>query len=371
MNFDLLDEQQMLRESAERFVREAYKPELRRALAANKEGFSRDNWRQYAEFGWLGISLPEEAGGLGCSFVETAILMEQFGRGLILEPYLSTVVLCGRLIERSASQAQRDSLLPALIEGRLLLALAHSEPGVRSESGRVATTARREANGYVLDGTKTLALGGPSADKLIVSARLGEDAGYALFVVDRDAQGVAAQDYALIDDSRASDVHFSSVRLPESALLCGSDAAPALLDEAIDRATLACVAEALGAMEAAMDVTNEYIKARVQFGQPIGKFQALQHRMAEMFLEAQDTRSILYRGMAYIDAEPAVRRAAVSAAKAVAGPAGRFVGGQGIQLHGGNGMTQEYQIGAYFKRLVSIEKLFGDSDRQLQNLRLE
>jgi alkylation response protein AidB-like acyl-CoA dehydrogenase len=221
-----------------------------------------------------------------------------------------------------------------------------------------------------MDGTKTLVLGGPTADWLIVSARIGDAPGFALFLVERGAKGVTAEDYALIDDSRASDFRFDSVRLPESALLCGSDAAPSLFEEAVDRATLASVAEALGAMEAAIEVTNPYIKTRVQFGQPIGKFQALQHRMAEMFVEAQETRSILFRGLAYLASDTAIRREAVSAAKAVAGAAGRFIGAQGIQLHGGNGMTQEYEIGAYFQRLVSIEKRFGDTDYHLQRIAL-
>lgn len=366
MNFDLLDEQQMLRDSVARFVREAYAPENRRALGDGPEGFSRQHWKQFADLGWLGLSLPEDVGGLACEFVDTAILMEEFGRGLVLEPYMTSAVLCARILDRSASTAHRVPLLSKIISGELLVALAHFEDGGRHEPGRVAARAIAEPDGsFRLDGRKALVLDGPSADLFIVSAWLQQH--LTLFVIERGTPGISERSYRLIDDSRASDLELLDVRAPATALLTNADVAE-LLGDAADRATLACVAQAVGAMEGAMEITADYIKARVQFGQPIGKFQALQHRMAEMFVEAQESRSILCRGLAHLDAEPTVRRKAVSAAKAVIGNSGRFVGGNAIQLHGGNGMTEEYAIGRYFKKLVTIEKLFGDTDFHLARL---
>lgn len=362
MDFNLNDEQQMLRDGVERFVRENYKFETRRDLLTTAEGFSRDNWQQYADLGWIGMSFPEDAGGLGFSFVETAIILEQFGRGLVMEPYAVNAVLCARIIERSGSKAHRDALLPAISEGKLLVALAHAEAGSRFDLKAVkATTAKAAGKGFTITGTKTLVLGAPTADKLIVSAAVS--GGFALFLVDRKAAGVTLREYRLIDGSGAADIEFKDAAAEQ---LVDAKNAYDVIEEATDRATLGAVAEALGAMEQVLDITAEYLKTRVQFGQPIGKFQALQHKMAEMFVETQETRSILYRGLASIDADPKARRAAVSAAKVFVGNAGRFVGGQGIQLHGGIGVTEEYSVGHYYKKLVTIEKLYGDTDHHLE-----
>jgi alkylation response protein AidB-like acyl-CoA dehydrogenase len=241
------------------------------------------------------------------------------------------------------------------------MALAHAEPGARYDLSAVESTKATPAgDGYVIEGVKTLAFDAPSADQLIVSARM--DGEFGLFLIPRDAQGVELSAYPLIDGTRAADVTLRSVCLPRSALLVEPGRALEILEEAIDRTVLAQVAEALGAMEAVLEITSAYIKQRVQFGQPIGKFQALQHRMAEMFVEVQETRSIMYRGIALVGAEPAERKRAVSAAKVVASNAGKFVGGQGIQLHGGIGMTEEYAVGHYYKKLVAFEKRYGDTD---------
>jgi len=364
MDFNLNEEQQMLRDGVERFVRDNYKFETRRDLLTTAEGFSRDNWKQYGELGWIGMSFPEDAGGLGFSFVETAIILEQFGRGLVLEPYTVNAVLCARLIDRAGNKALRNDLLPAIASGELMVALAHAEAGSRYDLKAVKTTATSAKDGFTLNGTKTLVLGAPSATKLIVSAAVS--GGFALFVVDAKAPGVTLSEYPLIDGTRAADIEFKNVAVPAAAQLVGADKAFDVLEEAVDRATLAAVAEALGAMEQVLDITSEYLKTRVQFGQPIGKFQALQHRIAEMFVETQETRSILYRGLAGIDSDPKARRAAVSAAKVYVGNAGRFVGGQGIQLHGGIGVTEEYSVGHYYKKLVTLEKLYGDTDHHLE-----
>jgi alkylation response protein AidB-like acyl-CoA dehydrogenase len=367
MNFNLSEEQAMLKDGVERFIQQEYGFEARREIAAGDEGFSRARWQDYAELGWLGLSLPEEVGGLACSFVETAILMEAFGRGMVLEPFVQTSLLCATIIERSGSQTQREALLPAVVEGRLLLSLADSEAGSRFKLGcDTHTRARTTPGGYLLSGAKTLVAAGASADLLLVSARLDDAvAGPAVFIVDRRAAGVSCRSYRLLDGSRAADIELRDVELDASALLIGLDRALAVLEEATELATLASVAEILGVMEAVMAITADYIKARVQFGQPIGKFQALQHRMAEMFVAVQETRSILYCGIAHLDRPADERRRMISAAKAVAGRASRFVCAQGIQLHGGMGMTEEYQVGHYFRKMVLMEKMYGDTDFHL------
>jgi alkylation response protein AidB-like acyl-CoA dehydrogenase len=362
MDFNLTDEQQMLRDGVRRFAVERYSFESRKRLLASTERFSAENWSTYAELGWLALALPEDAGGLGCSFVETAIVMQELGRVLALEPYATSAILGAHILNASANNSQRQELLSQLGSGELRLALAHTEPDTRYELESVhATTAMAAGDGYVLNGVKTLVFDAPSAHQLIVSAVMLNQ-GFGLFSVPKETSGVSISAYPLIDGTRAADIELKAVHVPNSALLIEPDRALGVLEEAMDRTVLAQVAEALGAMESVLDITNGYIKQRVQFGQTIGKFQALQHRMAEMFVEVQETRSILYRGMALIEAGSAERKRAVSAAKVVACNAGRFVGAQGIQLHGGIGMTEEHSIGHYYKKLVALEKRFGDSE---------
>lgn len=366
MDFNLSEEQVMLRDGVERYIREDYDFEQRRHQAAEGEGFSRKRWNQFAELGWLALTLPEDVGGLDCSFVETSLVLEAFGRGMVLEPFVSSVILCARIIDRSGSDYHRNDLLPALIEGRLLLALADSENGTRFNRTSVNdTVAVKTATGYRLNGLKSLVFDAPSADKLLVTARYENQADPAVFIVDRDAAGVELNAYPLVDGTRGADVRLVDVELPDSALLIEPAHSRAILEEAYDRAALAVVAQTLGVMQGVMDLTAEYIKTRSQFGQPIGKFQALQHRMSEMFVEAQHARSILYRGMAHLDKPADERRRAVSAAKAATAKAGRFVCAQGVQLHGGIGMTEEYPVGHYFRLMTLLEKRFGDIDYHL------
>jgi alkylation response protein AidB-like acyl-CoA dehydrogenase len=364
MDFNLTGEQQMLRESASRFVREQYGFEARRKWSA-EAGWSAQRWGQYAEMGWLSLSIPESLGGLGCSFVETALVVEELGRGMCLEPFVGTAVLAARLIERGDGPGfadGREQLLGGIADGSVIALLAHSEAGSRYELDNVECRARASSQGWLLGGVKMMVPGAPCATHFIVSARI-EGQGIALFLVPRDA--VVLETYSLIDGTRAADIALTEVVLGPDAMLATPACAGPLLEEALDRAALAQVAEALGCMEAVLALTSEYLKTRHQFGQPIGKFQALQHRMSEMFVEVQETRSILYRGIANLDGDPARRRQAVSAAKVMLGSAGRFVGGQGIQLHGGIGVTDEYQVGHYYKRLLALEKLYGDSDWHL------
>jgi len=366
MDFNLSDEQQMIRDGARRFVREQYHFELRRTFATSAVGHSGEHWRTFAELGWLALGIPEDAGGLGCPITDTAILVEEFGRGLVLEPFVSTAVLCARIVDRSDNADVRLRVLSAVAAGESRLALAHDEPSGRFDPARAALSARSNEGSFVLNGTKMLVLDGPSADHFIVSAMVDGDSALSLFLVPKDAPGLSLEAYPLIDGGRACDLSLVNLRCPAEARLAGPEHATEILEEAFDRATVARIAEAIGAMEAAMSVTNEYVKTRVQFGQPIGKFQALQHRMAEMFVEVEKSRSALFRALAHLDAEPVVRKGAVSAAKVVVAAAGKFVGGQGIQLHGGMGMTEECAVGHYFKKLVSFEKIYGDSDWHLQ-----
>jgi alkylation response protein AidB-like acyl-CoA dehydrogenase len=286
----------------------------------------------------------------------------------LVEPYVSSAVLCAHILDASDNLPARAEALSAMAEGRRRVVLAHHESAQRYALTPVVVQAKRQGDAFLVNGVKTVVLDAPSADQLIVSASVEGEEGFSLFLVDRATDGVKLEAYPLIDDSRAADVELTNVRLPRSAFLAGPAKSQWVMDEALDRATLACVAEALGAMEAILQFTAEYLKTRVQFGQPIGKLQALQHRMAEMFVEVQEVRSILYRGIAHLNAEPPIRGAAISAAKLVTLEAGRIVGGQGIQLHGGIGVTQEYAVAHYFKKLVAFEKTYGDGDWHLDRL---
>lgn len=365
MDLTLTDEQEMLRDGLTRFMQESYSFEQRRPLVGSEQGFSAEHWRTFAELGWLALGLPDEAGGIPCSFVELALVMESFGSGLVLEPYASNNVLSSRILERAENAVLRRETLSAMAEGNARVALAHSEPQTRYELDDVRIAAQAKGDGHILRGTKVLVLDGPSADKLIVSAQL--DGSPALFLIDRRSPGVKLHPYRLLDDTFAADVVLDDVRVTGADLLTRSKVID-ILEEARDRFILAKVAETLGGMERVLQITGEYVRSRSQFGQPLFKFQATQHRLAEMFVEVQETRSILYCGLAHIDSEPRARRRAISAAKVVAANAGRIVGGLGIQLHGGMGMTEEYSVGHYLKKFITTEKLFGDTDYHLARL---
>lgn len=364
MIFERTDEQRMMQEGAERFIREQYSFDARKAVAASQAGWSSAYWQNYAQLGWLALLIPEAAGGLGFAFTDVAVLLEAFGNGLVLEPFISTAVLGAFILER-ADQNPRIEELEAVATGALRLALAHDEPGERHQRSHATTVARRTASGFALTGAKTVVLDGPSADHFIVSASIDGEDGLALFLVPADAAGLRREIYPLIDATRACDLGFTNVELPSANLLASGERGAKILNEALDRAVLAQSAEALGAMETVMQLTAEYIKTRVQFGQPIGKFQALQHRMAEMFTQSESARSMLLQGLAALEAEPAIREAAVSATKIAISKAGFFIGAEGMQLHGGMGMTEETAVGHYFKRLVALEKTYGDRDWHL------
>jgi alkylation response protein AidB-like acyl-CoA dehydrogenase len=358
----------MFREGAGRFLQESYTFERRRGTLRSPARCDEDLWRSFADLGWLALTVPEDAGGLAAGMVEAALLAEELGRRMVVEPFATTAILCARIIDRSGSAGHRAALLGAIADGSLRVALACLEPGRRYELAETASSVRRSADGFVLSGSKVLSLDAPTAHQLIVPAAMPGNESFGLFVVAAESKGVTQRAYPLIDGRRASDVDFDDVVLPATALLCDGPKARGVLDEALDRLAVFEVADALGAMEAVLELTAEHLRNRRQFGQPLAAFQALQHRMAEMFVEVQETRSALYHALAHIEAEPTCRNAAVSSAKVVASEAGRIVGGQGIQLHGGVGMTDEYQVGHYFKRLLVLEKSWGDGDYHLDRI---
>ena len=371
MDFSLSEEQQLLKDSVDRFVREAYEFDKRRALAQSADGFSRDNWSQMAELGWLAVSLPEEFGGIGGGPVETMIIMEALGSGLVLEPYLASVVMGGGALMLGGRDEQKREWLPKLAEGKCMLALAYAEPQARYDLHDVALTATKNGGGYVLNGQKGVVLHGGCADMLIVSARTSSErrdaAGITMFLVDANAGGISRRDYPTVDGLRAAEVAFDNVSVGDDAVIGLVDEGLALLETVADHATAALCAEAVGCMKVLHDDTNEYLKTRKQFGQPLSKFQVLQHRMVDMFMEYEQSRSMAYMATLKLDEEDAnARKKAVSAAKVQIGNSGRFIGQESVQLHGGMGMTDELRVGHYFKRLTMIDVMFGNKDHHLR-----
>ena len=366
MDFSLSSEQLQIQASIERFVRSEYSFEQRKALAAAPEGFSRRHWATFAELGWLGIAFPERYGGFGGSALEAMIVMEGFGRGLVLEPYLHAVVLAGNLL--AAAGDGGAPLLERAIAGEALIVPALGERRARFDPAAIETAARRAGDGYVIDGTKTLVAGAAQADLLLVSARTpGAESGLSLFAVPRDAPGVELRAYRTIDGTHAADVHLRGVSLGADALLGAPGSAGEPIETALDYAVGAQCAEALGVMSVLHELTLAYLKTREQFGVKIGSFQALQHRMADTFIALELARSMVYAAtMALCEPQrDGDRRRAVSAAKVQIVTSGRFIGQQAIQLHGGIGMSDEYAAGHYFKRMTVIEAQFGDGDYHL------
>jgi alkylation response protein AidB-like acyl-CoA dehydrogenase len=366
MNFDFSEEQVMLRDSVARFIQDDYDFDTRRRIAASEEGMSRENWKTFAELGWLSIPFAEEHGGYGGSAVDVMLLMEQFGRGLVLEPYLATVLLFGGLLERAGSDDQRGQFIPRIIAGECLGAFAWLERQSRFELADVKTTARQEQGGYLLNGEKVVVFNGANADHLIVSARTGGEQsdrqGISLFLVPADAEGVERRSYRMMDGQLVANVVLSNVEVPAASLV-GADGEGYTLIEALAlEANIALAAEAIGIMETLNAKTVEYTKTREQFGVAIGSFQALQHRMVDTFMAAEQTRSLLYRAVCALGDENEDVATAVHALKVMVDRAGKQIFGEAIQLHGGMGITDELDIGHYAKRLMMINTTFGNGD---------
>ena len=370
MDFSFTDEQALLADSVERFVRNDYPFELRQKLARSELGYSTGNWRTFAELGWLGIPFAEADGGYGGSAVDGMILMERFGHGLVLEPYLASIVLAGGALKHAGSAEQKSAWLSGLLDGSRQGALAFAEPQGRFNPADLVTRAGAADGGWLLNGYKCVVLNGPSADFFVVSARTGggqrDEDGVSLFLVPADAPGVSRRDYPTVDGFRASEVTFEAVALEARALLGEPGRGYPVLERIIDEGILAVGSEAVGCMEVLYKDTVEYCKTREQFGQPIGRFQVLQHRMVDMFMEHEQSKSLMYMAAMRMD-EGYDREAkkAASAFKVQVGTSGRFVAQSAVQLHGGMGMTDELRVGHYFKRLTMIDTLFGNVDFHL------
>ena len=371
MNFSLGEEQRLLKDSAERFVRETCSLDQRRALVAGEPGYSEPRWRQMAELGWLGVGLPEACGGTGGGPVETMVLMEAFGAGLVPEPYFPSVVLGGNLVATAGSEVQKHALLPPLAAGELKLAFAWIEAQSGYDLFDVRTTAEPRDGGHVIDGAKGVVLGAATADQLIVSARTGGETrdrtGIGLFLVDRGARGVMLRDYRTIDGLRAAEVAFEQVWVSAEAVLGDPRCALPVIEAVAQRAIAALCAEAVGVMDVIVRSTAEHLKTRRQFGRPIGAFQVLRHRFTDMLMASEEARSMMYVATLRLgERDGRLRDKAVSSAKHLAGRHGRMIGQRAIQLHGAMGMTDELALGHYFKRLTMIDLMFGDEAYHLR-----
>jgi alkylation response protein AidB-like acyl-CoA dehydrogenase len=370
MDFELSDEQRMLQESAERFVQKRYTFEHRSKLASHGGGFSRDTWRALGEMGWLGIAVPEELGGMGFSAIETAIVAEQAGRALMLEPYAMCGVLPASLVVRCGREAQRESLLAEIVGGEAVYAVAHSEREARGQIHYVSATANRIGDAtWRLDGYKTLVVGAPVADRLLVVARtagaVDDTDGIGIFLVDRAQPGVTLKPCSLLDGTPAADLLLEGVLVGQAGVLGEAGSAYLGLQAAVDEAIVAICAELVGNIEDAIELASEYLKTRKQFGVPIGSFQALQHRMADMAIDAMQARATLHRALLTLSEDRPNRSVEVSGCKAQTTRSAKFVTQQGIQLHGGYGITNEYKVGHHYRRHLVLDVLFGNMDYHL------
>ncbi|WP_372778092.1 acyl-CoA dehydrogenase family protein [Litorivivens sp.] len=356
MDFSLTNEQQMLKDSVEKFVASEYSPSQREHLLHGDGAFSAEHWQTFAELGWLTIPFSEEVGGFGGGIVESAVVMEAFGNGLVLEPYVDTVLLCGQLLARSGQSDLVERYLTPLMSGELQGALAWQERQSGCSLAHCETAATARDGGFVLNGKKAL-VSNAAADLLIVSARLGDQIG--LFAVPSTSPGVELQRLRLMDGREA--LHVSLSECPVAQDHCLSENGLSLLEQVVDEATVALCAEAVGAMDYLYKATVEYSKTRKQFGQPIGKFQALQHRLVDMFMHTEQCRSMLIAALCAVSDNSPDKTQSIAALKTMVGKYGRQVAEEAVQLHGGMGVTHEMNIGHYLKRLMMIDASFGDA----------
>lgn len=363
MDFTLSHEQQLLRDGLTRFLATRYDLEKSRSAAKTGPGWQPDVWRGFAdELGILGASLPEDLGGIGGGPVEMMVIAEALGHALVIEPYVDTAVVSAGLLRRAGGDVA-TALLENIVAGQAIVALAAAEAESGDHWQDAATTARADGGGWVLDGAKIMAVAAPLASHLLITART--PAGLSLFCVEAGTPGIEMQGFRTVDDRRAADLVLTDLRLPAGSLLGEDGQAWPSLDRARDEGAAAVCAEAVGAMRKVLADTVEYCKQRQQFGQPIGSFQVLQHRMVDMHMEVEQSVAAVHLAILNLDAEPETRAKAVSAAKATIGRAARFVGQNAVQLHGGMGMTEELAIGHYFKRLTAVQYEFGSTDHHI------
>ncbi|CAN7717272.1 acyl-CoA dehydrogenase family protein [Neorhizobium sp. LjRoot104] len=364
MDLNYSDEQLLLKESAERFLRERYDFEKRGKIVGSETGFDAGIWAEMADLGWLALPFAEENGGLGGGAVEISLIMEAIGRALVVEPYLASVILAGGLVEKLGSEEQRAEILGGLMAGTSRPALAHAERQMGFDLGNIAATTVKKGEGFLISGEKTFVPGGSFADVFLVSARL--EGAIKLFAVPADASGLTRTEVRLVDGSRASNLVLDNVSIPASALLDGAADTLAEIEAAHDRANAAFASEAVGIMDALMDATVAYTRERVQFGKPLAAFQALQHRMAEMAVKCQEARASALLATLSVDAPRLMRIRGVSGARAKIGKVSRCVAQEAIQLHGAMGFSEEMPIGAWFRRLYAIENSLGTTADHLK-----
>jgi pimeloyl-CoA dehydrogenase small subunit len=373
MDFDLSEEQRLLKESVDGLLTDSYDFDQRKKYMAEKGGWSKTLWGKLAEQGLLGLPFSEADGGFGAGGVETMIVMEALGKALVLEPYLATVILGGGFLRHGGSAEQKAAYIPGIIDGSKTFAFAQLEKNSRYDLQDVSTTAKKKDAGWVIDGEKFVVLNGETADVLVVTARTKggqrDSSGIGLFLVPGNAKGIAKKGYPTQDGLHAADITFTGVEVGAEAAIGDPDNALPLIERVVDEARSALCAEAVGAMDESLKSTVEYLKTRKQFGVAIGSFQTLQHRAADMFVAVEQARSMsMFATMASEFDNARERATAVAAAKVQIGKSAKFVGQQSIQLHGGIGMTQEAKIGHYFKRLSMIENAFGDTDYHLRRV---
>ena len=343
MDFTFNEEQTMIQDQVEQFIQKEYDWETRQELSNSDLGFGTHNWKTFAELGWLGIAVSEKNGGFGGSSIETMLIMEEFGKGLVVEPFLETIVMSAGILDKHGTDEQKNEIISSVINGEMHLALAYAEPQSRFNLSDVVTEAKVDGENFVINGFKSVVMNGPSANKIIISARTSgtqlENKGISLFLVDSDIEGLTKSDYKTVDGRKASDINLENVIVSKNCLIGSLNEGFDILDEAIDRSILAISAEAVGAMEILYKTTVEYTKTREQFGTPIGKFQVLQHRMVDMFMEYEQCKSLLYMATMKNEESAPDAKKAISGLKYQVGKAGKFVGQQSVQLHGGMGVT--------------------------------
>jgi alkylation response protein AidB-like acyl-CoA dehydrogenase len=371
MDFRLNEEQQMLQDTVARLVRGEYSFEKRLEYSESELGFSESFWKQLGELGLMAVPFPEELGGFGGTGVEVQSVMTELGRGLCIEPYLQSVVLGGGLISQAGNEQQKEQWLAGIATGETQVAVGLQEPQSFYNTNDVETTAEKTDSGYVLNGRKAVVIGGHSADLLVVSARTSgtsrDASGISLFVIDANADGLERRSYPTIDGAKGCDLFLNNVKVGANALLGNEGEAADVIEYQVGRAISALCGEAVGVMEVACDLTLDYLKQRKQFGVPIGKFQVLQHRMADMMSELEQARSMAILAASVADeSQSDERRRVIAAAKNVISRSAQFISEKGVQSHGGIGMTWEYNFAHYAKRLVMINHQLGDDDFHLE-----
>ncbi len=372
MDFSLNEVQTMLADSIEKFIANDYDFDQRQANAGSDAGYSEEVWQTFAELGWTAVPFSEDEGGFGGGAVDIMVMMQLFGRGLVVEPFLANVVLAGGVLKRTATDAQKERWLQPIMAGELQAALAFVEPQSRYEIANVSTSAKRDGDAWIIGGRKGMVLNGGNAGLAIVPARssgdTSDESGISLFAVPMDADGVSVNAYPTVDGHQAAEIGLDDVRVDPDALLGDEGHGFAALSAAVDDATLAVCAEAAGIMQIMKDKTIEYSKSRVQFGVPIGSFQALQHRMVDMLTDCEQTQSLLMYATMVADAGGEEAKRALSQIKYQIGTAGQKVAEEAVQLHGGMGVTWELDIAHYLKRITAINQMFGNADWHLDKL---